>query len=204
MLAPAVGGGRRPAVPLQERRRHRRAVQLAAAAVCIQGVHHTRHPRQLTPEEARQRDLELAQQAAQREAEEAQYRRDMELLRLYKSASDVERARDRRIATIESAIATTESNIQRLRTQQRNLETRAADAERAGVAVRPELIENLRIIEDQIEERQAEIANRRQQIAEITRDYAADTQRLRYLLGDDGEDELAAEHEAQAADSGDA
>ncbi len=138
-------------------------------------------PRQLTPAEIRAREEELRRRSqAERELAE-RYASDAELLRLYSSPEDVERARDRKLADIDGLINTTRGNIQRLKIQKRNLEIQAADMERAGQPVSPEIIENLRIIDSQIREKESEVMARTREQDLIREQYAEDLARFREL-----------------------
>lgn len=107
-------------------------------------------PRQLSDEEIRARS---EAEAAEREAQAARLarrRQDEELLRLYSTPDDVERALARKLASIEGAIDTVEANIQRLRTQKRNLQARAAEIERSGQPIPQQVISGIRSLDDQI------------------------------------------------------
>lgn len=140
-------------------------------------------PRQLSDEEIVARDRA---EAAEREAEAARLvrrRQDEELLRLYSTPDDVERAMARKVASIEGAIDTVEANIQRLRSQKRNLQTRAAEIERSGQPIPAQVISGIRSVDEQIAERQREIASREAEILATREDYAETLERLRYLLG---------------------
>jgi len=89
-----------------------------------------------TPEE-RQRLLEAKARASS----------DAQLLRLYASVKDVERAKARKLSELDSVIGITRGNLQSLRTQQANLQSQAAGHERAGREVPEQLltqIDNLR------------------------------------------------------------
>lgn len=74
-----------------------------------------------TPEE-RQRLLEAQARASS----------DAQLLRLYASVKDVERAQARKLSELDAVIGITRGNLQSLRTQQANLQSQAAAHERAG------------------------------------------------------------------------
>jgi chromosome segregation ATPase len=140
-------------------------------------------PRQLSASEIVERDAELA---AEREAEAermAQRQEDEELLRLYSTPDDVERALQRQLESIEGAIDTVEANIQRLGTQKRNLQVQAAEIERSGKPIPLRIISGLRSLDDQIAEKQREIEAREAEILATRQDYAADRERLRVLLG---------------------
>lgn len=140
-------------------------------------------PRQLTPEEIVAREAQRKVEEAERLAALERRRRDEELMRLYSSPEDVERAMGRQIASIQGAIDTVRSNIQRLRSQKRVLESRAADLERAGNPIPETLIEGIRDFDAQIAEKQREIDGRLAEIESTREAFAADEARVRYLLG---------------------
>jgi hypothetical protein len=65
---------------------------------------------------------------------------DAQLLRLYASVKDVERAKARKLSELDSVIGITRGNLQSLRTQQANLQSQAASHERAGREVPKQLM----------------------------------------------------------------
>ena len=140
-------------------------------------------PRQLSEEEIAAREEERAAEREAEAARRARRRQDEELLRLYSTPADVERALDRKLESIEGAIDTVEANIQRLRTQKRNLQARAADIERSGEPIPQRILSGIRSIDDQIAEKQREIESREAEVVATREDYAEDRERLRYLLG---------------------
>jgi hypothetical protein len=108
---------------------------------------------------------------------------DTQLLRLYSSLEDVDRARERKLNELDAAIAAARGNLQSLRTQQANFQSQAAEHERAGRAV-PESV----LV--QISNLQAEQASRLNDIArfesvrkQADADFTADRGRLAKLLG---------------------
>lgn len=108
---------------------------------------------------------------------------DTQLLRLYSSLEDVDRARERKLNELDAAIAAARGSLQSLRTQQANFQSQAAEHERAGRAV-PESV----LV--QISNLQAEQAGRLNDIArfesvrkQADADFTADRGRLAKLLG---------------------
>jgi len=89
--------------------------------------------------------------AEQREWEE-------KLMLRYASPADVEFARDQRISAIETAIASTMLNIERLKQQQEKLEAQAATMERSGQPLSPVILQNLDIVKTQIREKNIEVS----------------------------------------------
>lgn len=125
-----------------------------------------------TPEE-RQRLLEAQARATS----------DAQLLRLYASVKDVERAQARKLSELDAVIGITRGNLQSLRTQQANLQSQAAGHERAGREVPKPLL-------TQIDNLSREQASLRRDIeryksarkrAEVS--FAQERQRVAELLG---------------------
>jgi len=116
-------------------------------------------------------------------ADRARASSDAQLLRLYSTPDDVERARERKLAELDSLIGVARGNLQSVRTQQANLQSQAADHERAGRAVPAHLLA-------QIDNQKAEQARlkadiQRYQAARKNADtsFNADLDRLKELLG---------------------
>lgn len=113
----------------------------------------------------------------------AQASSDAQLLRLYASVDDVERAKVRKLSELDSVIGITRGNLQSLRTQQENLQSQAADHERAGRTVPKQLLTQI----DNLSKEQASLRRdidrygqaRKQAETSFTREY----QRVAELLG---------------------
>ncbi|MGH8434910.1 MAG: DUF4124 domain-containing protein, partial [Pseudomonas sp.] len=73
-------------------------------------------------------------------ADKAQASSDAQLLRLYSTVEDVDRAKARKLAELDGVIGAAHGNLQSLRTQQANLQSQAADRERAGQQVPEHLV----------------------------------------------------------------
>ena len=73
-------------------------------------------------------------------AEKALAGSDKQLLRLYSTPADVDRARERKLVELDGLIAVARGNLQSARTQQANLQSQAADYERAGRTVPEQLL----------------------------------------------------------------
>ena len=137
---------------------------------------------ELTPEQRERRQAKLEAERAREE----RLARDRELLRMYSSPEDVERAMERRLASIEGAIETARANIRRVETRKRNLERRAARLERGGRPVPQELVGRIEAFEDDIAERKREIEARKRELERTRERYRADKRRVRQLLAGDG------------------
>lgn len=108
---------------------------------------------------------------------------DAQLLRLYASVDDVDRARERKLAELDGLIGVVRGNLQSLRTQQANLQSQAADDERAGRQVPAHLvaqIDNLKAEQQRLRKDIQRYQENRKQ-AEAT--FAADRARLAELRG---------------------
>ncbi len=80
-------------------------------------------------------------------ADKARASSDAQLLRLYSTTEDVDRAKARKLAELDGVISVARGNLASLKTQQANLQGQAADQERAGKQVPDHLvaqIENLK------------------------------------------------------------
>lgn len=84
-----------------------------------------------------------AEEFEQLQADKARALADAQLLRLYASVKDVERAEARRLAELDSVIGLTQGNLSALRDQQESLQRQAADHERAGRTVPDNLLKQI-------------------------------------------------------------
>ncbi|MGQ7816643.1 DUF4124 domain-containing protein [Metapseudomonas furukawaii] len=108
---------------------------------------------------------------------------DAKLLRLYTSVSDVDRALERKLAELDSLIGVARGNQQSLRAQQANLQSQAAESERAGREVPAHLVEQINNLRDQQKGLEADIARYEQDREAVRASYAADRARIIELLG---------------------
>lgn len=108
---------------------------------------------------------------------------DAQLLRLYASVEDVERAKVRKLAELDSVLGITRGNLQSLRSQQANLQSQAANHERAGREVPEQLllqIDNLRKEQASLQRDVQRYKQARKQ-AEVS--FASERERVAELLG---------------------
>ncbi len=114
--------------------------------------------------------------------EKARAGSDAQLLRLYTSVEDVDRALQRKLAELDGLISVARGNQQSLRTQQANLQAQAAENERAGRQVPEQLvsqIDNLRAEQQRLEQ---DITRYQQDRKNAQAGFAADRERLAQLL----------------------
>jgi len=116
-------------------------------------------------------------------AEKARASSDAQLLRFYSTPEDVERARQRKLAELDGLIGVARGNLQSVRTQQANLQSQAANHERAGRAVPAHLL--AQIDSQKIEQERLKSDILRYQAARKAADssFNADRDRLKVLLG---------------------
>lgn len=109
---------------------------------------------------------------------------DVQLLRLYASPDDVERARKRKLAELDSISGITQSNLQSLRTQQEALRAQAAQHERAGREVPQNLLTQIANLEKEQAGLQRDQVRYQRAKVEADASFARDRERVAELLGD--------------------
>ncbi|HSC83128.1 MAG TPA: DUF4124 domain-containing protein [Pseudomonas sp.] len=115
--------------------------------------------------------------------EKAKAKSDAQLLRIYTEVSDVDRARDRKLAELDGVISVAQSNLSSLRTQQANLQATAAESERAGRAVPEHLLVQIDNLKAEQEGLQKDILRYQKSRADAEASFAADRARLEVLVG---------------------
>ncbi|MBV1905345.1 MAG: hypothetical protein KUG75_04655 [Pseudomonadales bacterium] len=104
-----------------------------------------------------------------------------ELMLRYSSPRDVAYARDQKTNAIETSIASTKLNIDRLELKKQELQKRAANMERAGQALTPSLLHNLEIVNEQIEGRYEEVKTRRAEQEATRKEFSRIMKKIREL-----------------------
>jgi hypothetical protein len=121
----------------------------------------------------------------QRLAEEkAKAKSDVQLLRIYSEPADVDRARDRKLAELDGVIRVARSNLHSLRTQQANLQSKAAEFERAGRQVPEHLLVQIDNLKAEQVSAEKDIQRYQQGRSEAEAAFAADRARLVELRGE--------------------
>jgi hypothetical protein len=124
-----------------------------------------------------------AEELRRMQLEKAQALSDVQLLRLYSTPEDVERARQRKLAELDGLIGVARGNLQSVRTQQGNLQSQAAEHERGGREVPAHLLAQ---INNQIAEQarlQDDIERYRALREQADANFDADLNRLKQLTG---------------------
>ncbi|CAD5106292.1 DUF4124 domain-containing protein [Zestomonas carbonaria] len=116
-------------------------------------------------------------------AEKARARSDAQLLRLYSTPEDVERAKVRKLAELDGLISVANGNLQSLRTQQANLQSQAADHERAGREVPAHLVSQIENLKSEQTHTQQDIRRYQTARQQAEASFDADRARLAELLG---------------------
>jgi hypothetical protein len=115
--------------------------------------------------------------------EKAQATSDAQLLRLYSSLDDVDRARERKLTELDGAVGAARGNLQSLRTQQANLQGQAAEQERAGRVVPESLLVQISNIKGEQESLIKDIERFKETRKQAAAGFVADRARLAQLLG---------------------
>ncbi|MES2819158.1 MAG: DUF4124 domain-containing protein [Pseudomonadota bacterium] len=116
-------------------------------------------------------------------AERARAKTDAQLLRLYSTVEDVERAKERKLNELDGVIGVARGNLQSLRSQQANLQNQAADHERAGRAVPEHLLTQIDNLKGEQASVQKDIARFQQNRKDAEASFTADQVRIGELIG---------------------
>lgn len=116
------------------------------------------------------------------QADKARAGSDAQLLRLYTSVEDVDRALQRKLSELDGLITVAKGNQQSLRTQQANLQAQAADNERAGHQVPEALVAQIDNVRSEYKRLDDDIARYQDERKKAQATFAADRARLAELL----------------------
>jgi uncharacterized protein involved in exopolysaccharide biosynthesis len=116
-------------------------------------------------------------------ADKARASSDAQLLRLYSTPEDVDRAKARKLAELDGVITVARGNLASLRTQQANLQSQAADLERAGKQVPDHLVAQIENIKAEQVGLEADIKRYLDGRTQAEASFDADRSRLQALLG---------------------
>lgn len=133
-------------------------------------------------EEARRQQQELERE--QRVKEQAAY--DHILLDTYTAVSDLEDTRDRYIATLEGLIKVAQHKLSNLNRDLENFRRSAANLERNGKTVPPDLSQDIAKLQSQVEAEHSFIAAQRAQQKKVREKFAADIRRYKELKSEQG------------------
>lgn len=114
--------------------------------------------------------------------EKAKAGSDAQLMRLYSTVEDVDRALSRKLVEVDGLITVAKSNQRSLRTQQRNLQSQAAELERSGRPVPEHLIVQMNNLKSEQLQLDKDIERYQATRAQSEASYNADRARLAELL----------------------
>lgn len=116
------------------------------------------------------------------EAAKAQASADAQLLHLYSSVNDVDRAKTRRLAELDGLVAIAQGNLKGVSAQQGSLQSQAADQERAGRPVPQTLIDQLNDLRERQQALQADIVRYQDIRKQAEAGFAVDRARMQKLV----------------------
>ena len=146
-----------------------------------QGMVVRRVERELTAEEIAARDAKQAAADARKARIEAQREQDKSLLRLYATPADVDRAHRRKVDEVQAQIDMQQRRIADLETKLASAQQTAADAERRGYEVQPNLLKEIELYQQGIDTATTNIAEREEQLQVLNKKYSDIRQRVRIL-----------------------
>jgi uncharacterized small protein (DUF1192 family) len=134
--------------------------------------------RQLTPEEIKIRDAEIARLEAEEAKRQAAIDYDHKLMQLYASPDEVTFAMNTRLTQIDGFIAKLKSDMQQKTQQLSRFQTQAAEKERGQLPVSREILENIDTAESEIERIESEIARKIQEKDQVREKFMRDRDRI--------------------------
>lgn len=124
-----------------------------------------------------------AEEFARLQAQKARDASDAQLLSLYASVEDVERAETRKLAELDSVIGLSQGNLQSIRNQRSSLQKQAANHERAGRKVPDNLMAQISNLEKEEHSLLRDLQRFEKARTEAKVSFADDRQRIAELLG---------------------
>ena len=122
-----------------------------------------------------------AEELARLQAQKAQADANAQLLQRYSSVSAVDKALARKLAELDAMLASLQTNLQALLAQQVSLQGQAAEQERAGHDVSPQLLGQLAGLKDEQARMKADIARYQAARVQAQQDFAVDRVRVEQL-----------------------
>lgn len=123
-----------------------------------------------------------AQELRLKREQEQQEREDKRLQRLYTIVEDVDRARDSKLAEVDTLINVFQTDLFELGAKRSDLLGKAANMERTGRQVPQDILDSIAGIEQQENGVRDKIAAAEQNKDEIRQKYSVEKQRLQFLL----------------------
>ncbi|WP_191490174.1 DUF4124 domain-containing protein [Pseudomonas sp. FEN] len=122
-----------------------------------------------------------AEELAHLRAQKAEAEANALLLQRYSSVIEVDKAQARKFAELDTMIASVQTNLQALLAQQAGLQGQAAEQERAGHEVAPQLLGQLTALRDEQARMRADIAKYQAARVQAQQEFAVDRARVEQL-----------------------
>lgn len=126
------------------------------------------------------REQEMAEKARQKTIR-AQRTIDENLLRLYVSTQDIERARDRKVDEVNAYIRLQQSSVDDLSDKLSKAQAQAANIERRGNTVSKDLLDEIALLRRGVRDGKRAIEQRQREVETITNEYNAQRERFQVL-----------------------
>jgi chromosome segregation ATPase len=139
-------------------------------------------PRELTDEEKSVRNAQQEVEAAAKAEEQRLKEWDESLLLRYSTIEDIEAARERALRDLRIRLSILKSNKRSLKQQVENYQAQAADLERSGREVDVARLSAIEDLQTEINTTNRSIADREQEIQDVSAAYEKDIGRFRQLL----------------------
>ncbi|MEC8908234.1 MAG: hypothetical protein VYE76_05110 [Pseudomonadota bacterium] len=140
-----------------------------------------RVPRELTPEEIAERDRLKAEQEARNVRIERRKQKDKDLMRIYSTVADVDRALQRKSDEVITQKDLQARRITDLTEKLEQAQQAAANTERRGAAVPESLVDEIRHYQSAIQGAEVAIRELEEKLETLNHDYGVIRQRLRVL-----------------------
>jgi hypothetical protein len=138
-------------------------------------------PRELTPEERKQKDAEEKREREARAEQERLREWDESLMLRYSTEADIEDAKRRALGDLQIRMSMLRGNRRSLKQKVENYQAQAANTERAGQSVDVERLRAIETLQDEIAATERDIKDREGEIEALSAAFDADIERFRML-----------------------
>jgi hypothetical protein len=139
-------------------------------------------PRSLTEEEKKDRNAQQALDAQAKAEEKRLQEWDESLLLRYSTVADIEAAKERALRDLRIRLSILKGNRRSLKQQVENYQAQAADLERSGQTVDVARLVAIEDMQAEIDATERSIADRAQEIEDVSTAYQQDIERFEMLL----------------------
>lgn len=127
---------------------------------------------------------ELERLEAEKRAREEREENNRQLRRRYSSVKDIQDAKKRKLAELQGHVSVLESNLEGVRQQIRDLQTRAARIERGGREVSEDMLDKLESLKTEMADLEERIARREAERDKAAEEFDRDMERFRQMKAD--------------------